>query len=134
MTLKQALSQARESLVDNNVEDASLESEVLLRHVLGISRTQLYLDLSQELSPTHEVVFHRLIERRWQGEPSAYIIGHREFYGLDFHVDRNVLIPQLDREVLKSSPTAIFICFYLWVVGGIINQNINSPKSFQDHI
>lgn len=100
MNLRQTLEQARMVLADNNIEDASLEGDLLLRHVLGVSRTQLYLDLDHELSPTHETAFRHLIERRLQGEPSAYITGHREFYGLDFYIDRNVLIPRPESELL----------------------------------
>ena len=100
MNLKQALAHARGVLADNDIEDASLEGELLLRHVLEISRIQLYLDLDQELSPTHEETLRHLIERRLRGEPSAYIIGHREFYGLDFYVNHNVLIPRPESELL----------------------------------
>ena len=100
MNRKQALAQARSILADNDIEDASLEGELLLRHVLEISRTQLYLDLDHELNPANEEVLHRLLERRLQGEPSAYIIGHREFYGLDFYVDHSVLIPRPESELL----------------------------------
>ncbi len=100
MNCKQALAYARRVLTDNNIEDTSLESELLLRHALNISRTQLYSDLQHELNPAHEEVFLNLIERRLRGEPSAYIIGHREFYGLDFHVDHNVLIPRPESELL----------------------------------
>ena len=100
MNLKQALTQARNVLADNDIEDASLEGEILLRHALGISRTQLYLDLDRELSLTHAQAFCCLIERRWRGEPAAYLTGHREFYGLEFNVDRNVLIPRPESELL----------------------------------
>lgn len=100
MTLKQALSRAREILTANNIEDAPLECELLLRHTLKISRTQLYLDLNRELSPKHEETFCHLIERRLNGEPTAYITRHREFYGLDFYVDSRVLIPRPESEIL----------------------------------
>jgi release factor glutamine methyltransferase len=100
LTLKQALNRARDILAENNVEDTPLESELLLRHVLKISRTQLYLDLDQELSPQQEKTFWRLVERRLNGEPTAYITGHREFYGLDFYVDPSVLIPRPESELL----------------------------------
>ena len=100
MNLKQALAHARGVLADNHIEDAPLDSELLLRHVLGISRTQLYMDLDHELAPADEETFRRLVERRWQGEPSAYITGHREFYGLDFYVDDSVLIPRPESELL----------------------------------
>jgi release factor glutamine methyltransferase len=100
LTLKQALNRARDILAENNVEDTPLESELLLRHVLKISRTQLYLDLDQELSPQQEKTFWRLVERRLNGEPTAYITGHREFYGLAFYVDPHVLIPRPESELL----------------------------------
>ena len=100
MTLKQALGRAREILVANNIEEAPLESELLLRHALKISRVQLYLDLNHELSPEQEETFWHLIERRLSHEPTAYIIGHREFYGLDFYVDPSVLIPRPESELL----------------------------------
>jgi len=100
VTLKQALTRAREILAANNIEDAHLECELLLRHSLKISRVQLYLDLDHELSPKQEETFWALIKRRLNGEPSAYITGHREFYGLDFYVDPHVLIPRPETELL----------------------------------
>jgi len=100
MTLKQALNRAQGILVANNIEDARLESELLLRHTLNISQTQLYLDFNHELSPKQEKAFWHLIERRLNGEPTAYITGHRQFYGLDFYVDPNVLIPRPESELL----------------------------------
>lgn len=100
MTLKQALSQARGLLAANNIEDTALESELLLRHALKISRVQLYLDLSRELSPKQEETFWRLVKRRLNGEPAAYITGHREFYGFDFYVAPSVLIPRPESELL----------------------------------
>ncbi len=100
MSLKQALSRARGILAPKNIEDTPLECELLLRHVLGISRTQLYLDLDRELNPEEEEAFRQLLRRRLSGEPAAYITGHREFYGLDFDVDPRVLIPRPESELL----------------------------------
>ena len=100
MTVKQALSRAREILVTNNIDDAPLESEILLRHVLNITRVQLYLDIDRELSPEQEESFWQLIRRRLDHEPAAYITGHCEFYGLDFYVDPRVLIPRSGTELL----------------------------------
>jgi release factor glutamine methyltransferase len=100
LNLRQALAHARDILTDSSIEDASLEGEILLRHVLGMNRSQLYSDLDLDLSPEHEKTMNLLLERRRQGEPSAYITGHREFYGLDFRVDRNVLIPRPESELL----------------------------------
>jgi len=100
VTLKQALSDARGALTANNIEDAPLESELLLRHTLKISRVQLYLDLNRELNPEQEETFWHLIKRRLIGEPTAYITEHREFYGLDFYVNHDVLIPRPESELL----------------------------------
>jgi len=64
VTVKQALSQAREILTTNNIEDASLESELLIRYTLGINRVQLYLDLSRELNSEQEETFWQLPDRK----------------------------------------------------------------------
>jgi len=100
VTVKLALKRARGILDDNDIKDSALESELLLRHTLGIDRVQLYLTLDNELSPDRSVEFQRLIRRRLDGEPAAYITGHREFYGLDFYIDSNVLIPRPESELL----------------------------------
>jgi len=107
VTLIQALNHAREILVANNVEDASLESELLLRHALKISRVQLYQNLNRELKPKQEKTFRELIKRRLSGEPTAYITGHREFYGSDFYVDFNALIPRPESELLVERALAL---------------------------
>ena len=100
MTVKQALARAREVLVADSIEDAPLESELLLRHVLKRDRVQLYLALDQELSFEQDKKFWGLIKRCLGHEPTAYITGHREFYGLDFCVDSSVLIPRPESELL----------------------------------
>ena len=100
MTLKQVLHRAREVLATNSIEDASLEGEILLRHALRVDRVRLYSERDRELSTEQEKGFWHLIQRRLSGEPAAYIIGHREFYGLDFYIDRRVLIPRPETELL----------------------------------
>jgi len=105
---RQALAQARGTLADNNIDDASLEGEILLRHVLGINRNQLFSDLDGSISPAQAENLEQLLERRLSGEPSAYITGHREFYGLDFKLNRHVLIPRPESELLVEK--AISLC------------------------
>ena len=100
MTLNQVLDRARDVLATNSIEDASLEGEILLRQALGIDRVRLYANLNSELSAEQENEFWHLVQRRLSGEPTAYIAGHREFYGLDFFVDRRVLIPRPETELL----------------------------------
>jgi len=100
MTLKESLYQAREVLLTNNIEYPSLESELLLRQATRLNRVQLYLELDNELNPEHEEAFWQIVSRRLKGEPTAYIKGHREFYGYDFYVNQNVLIPRPESELL----------------------------------
>ncbi len=101
MTLKQALDQARERLSAlKDAENPALESEVLLRHTLNFTRAHLYLDINAELDPLLKTSFNNWVERRLRGEPLAYIIQSREFYGLDFFVDKRVLIPRPETELL----------------------------------
>ena len=100
MTLEKALRSAQEELSRRRVEDAALEAEILLRHVAGLSRSQLYVEFERHIKPDEERRLRGAIERRAHGEPTAYITGHREFYGLDFLVDRRVLIPRPESELL----------------------------------
>ena len=103
MTLGQALHRARETLGSGDIEHARLEAEVLLMHVLKLERAQLYSQFERELSPGDTAEYHRLIHRRLKHEPTAYITGHREFYGLDFHLDPRVLIPRPESELLVET-------------------------------
>jgi release factor glutamine methyltransferase len=107
VNLKQALLNARDILARSSIDDASLEAEILLRHTLKISSAQLYQGLDTQISKTDESKYYRLVERRRQGEPTAYITGHREFYGLDFSVDHNVLIPRPESEFLVEKALEI---------------------------
>ncbi len=100
MTLKQALERARGILLAHGIDDAPLECQLLLRQASGINQVQLYLNLDRELDSEEEAAFWRLVERRLSGEPIAYIVGHREFYGLDFSVEPGVLIPRPESELL----------------------------------
>lgn len=107
MTIRQALSRARQVLTAHHVEDSPLDSEILLRHALSISRVELYSDLDRRLTPEEDKKFWQLAERRLTGEPSAYITGHREFYGFDFYVDPGVLIPRPETELLVERAIAL---------------------------
>jgi release factor glutamine methyltransferase len=105
--IRQALARARGALADIHIEDASLEGEVLLRHALGINRSQLYTEPDAELTAGQEKALNQLLKRRQCGEPTAYITGHREFYGLDFSVGSTVLIPRPETELLVEKALEI---------------------------
>lgn len=82
------------------VRSAQLDAQVLLCHVLEIERAMLYAYPEREITPLQEQQYFTLIARRKQHEPVAYLTGHKEFYGLDFFVDRRVLIPRPETELL----------------------------------
>ena len=79
---------------------------MLVEYVLGITRATVIAHPERELNAAHEQQALHLIERRAGGEPIAYILGIREFYGLDFKVTPDVLIPRPDTEVLVEQALA----------------------------
>ncbi len=79
---------------------ARLDAEVLLGHVLGLSRTQIIAALRDPLGDEPARRFQELLRRREALEPVAYLLGEREFYGLTLTVDRRVLVPRPVTELL----------------------------------
>lgn len=77
-----------------------LDAELLLAHVLGVDRVRLILDAARPLSEQELQAYRELIKRRRRGEPVAYLRGQREFYGRSFRVDRRVLVPRPETELL----------------------------------
>lgn len=84
----------------HDIENGRVDAEVLLAHVLGSSRIDLYLHHDQPLTRSELEHFKILIKRRAAREPVAYILGNKEFWSLDFKVDGNVLIPRPETECL----------------------------------
>jgi len=77
-----------------------LENRILLCHALGISRVGLITQSERELSTDEAERLAALVQRRLDGEPIAYIVGQREFFGLPFQVGPAVLIPRPDTELI----------------------------------
>ncbi len=103
MTVGEAVLRATQALEDAGSDEARLEAEVLVMHQTGLTRAALFKAWLDALSPQQETQLQTLVARRKQGEPLAYITGHREFYGLDFFVDNRVLIPRPDTELLVEA-------------------------------
>ena len=82
------------------IESPRLDAEVLLAHALGATRMQLILDAKKPLGPAELSRFRDMVRRRRVREPVAYLLGQREFYGRSFRVDKRVLVPRPDTEVL----------------------------------
>lgn len=100
MTLGQALKWATHTLGLNAIEDNCLEARVLLGHILNLSPAQLYAQPERTLSHKEAKSLQQLVERRLYREPAAYIVKHKEFYGIDFYIDSRVLIPRPETELL----------------------------------
>ena len=77
-----------------------LESRMLMQRVTGFSRVQLLTRDTELLNPEQLIEWNGLLQRRIQGEPMAYILGEREFYGRVFQINEHVLIPRPDTEIL----------------------------------
>lgn len=94
------LNVATEFLRDKGIESPRLCAEVLLSHQLKKNRIELYLEYDQPLNPLEIAGYRSLIKRRLEREPLQYIIGHQEFWSLDFLVSPSVLIPRPETELL----------------------------------
>ena len=79
---------------------SKIEIDLLLSHVLGTSKEFLYLRPETKLSSKHLKILAKLVKHRLRGEPMAYILGYKDFYGLRIKVSRDVLIPRPETEEL----------------------------------
>jgi release factor glutamine methyltransferase len=92
--LKQGLAQLREA----HVPSFTLAAELLLLHVLGRDRTWLYAHPEEQIAAAHAERYFDLISRRAAGEPTQHLTGKQEFWGLEFEVTPDVLIPRPETE------------------------------------
>lgn len=100
MKIKEALLGGTEILRAKEIYSARLDSEVLLMHTLGLSRTELYLQYERELTSEENNAYRLLIAEREKKVPVAYLRGKKEFMSLEFKVDSRVLIPRPETELL----------------------------------
>ena len=107
-TIREAIEQATQSLILADQDNAQLDAQVLLSSVLHVERSFLYTYPEQELTSQQHQLFQDFIVRRSRGEPVAYLVGHKEFYGLDFLVDKRVLIPRPETELLVDATRNVY--------------------------
>ena len=103
MNIKEQLISAESMLTKQEIETPRLEAEILLAHTLKVGRLYLYVNSEQELTQEQIEIYNELINKRMNHEPTAYIIGHREFMDLDLIVNQDVLIPRPETEVLVET-------------------------------
>jgi release factor glutamine methyltransferase len=99
-TIRDVLDWAAADFESRGIESARLDAELLVAEALELERIGLYLDLGRPLSETERAAIRPLIARRREREPVAYILGRRDFYGREFRVTPDVLIPRPDTETL----------------------------------
>ena len=109
MTLQQRLAEARERLVQAGIapREASVDVDLYARKILGWDRARLLLHHHEPVPDTLEPKFSDWIARRERFEPSAYIVGEKEFWGLDFNVSPAVLIPRPETELIVEEAAAL---------------------------
>ncbi len=98
LSRKAALQYANQQL--QRLENARLDAEILLTHVLNISRSQLYAWSEKQLSEQQWQQFQELVKKRSQHQPIAYLVGNKEFWSLNLHVNTSTLIPRPETELL----------------------------------
>ena len=106
-SVDQTLRVASARLAAARVDAPRLVAEALLAQAISLSRVQLLARAEQPLSPDQLERYHALVGRCESGEPLAYVLGRREFYGLEFVVDRRVLIPRPETELLIETAIAV---------------------------
>ncbi len=83
-----------------------LDAELLIAHALGLSRVDLYVQFERPVETGELGALRELVRRRQNGEPVAYLVGHKEFWGIELAVDARVLIPRPDTEAAVEEALA----------------------------
>ena len=89
-----------DQLKEYSITDSALECELLVRSALGYTKSEFYSHLPDTVNEHEMILINQLIQRRLIGEPTPYILGTKEFYGIDFNVSKDVLIPRPETELL----------------------------------
>ena len=111
MRLRDALGLARDKLVGAGIapDEAAIDAELFARTILGWDRARILTESAQVVPAGLEPKFSAWIDRRSTREPSAYITGVREFYGLDFEVTPAVLIPRPETEIIIEAALPLIV-------------------------
>ncbi len=107
MTVREALSEGAAALEHHETDTPRLDAALLLAHARGSTRERLYMDLAESAPPAVLDSYRNALHRRLSGEPVAWIIGVKEFWGLEFTVGPGVLCPRPDSEILVEAALEI---------------------------
>jgi len=101
-SLSDALRRGKRRLASTRTTTPGLDAEVLLRHVLGVDRTTLFVRLSEPITAEALAAYDQLLEERARDVPVAYLTGEREFMAMPFEVGPGVLVPRPETELLVA--------------------------------
>ena len=105
-SIAHTLRAARETLEDAAVPEVQLTAEILLAHILGVERSFLFGHPEELVEEAAAERFQGILNRRCEGEPTQYLTGVQEFYGLPFQVSPAALIPRPETELLVAEALA----------------------------
>lgn len=108
MNIKEALEYGMKFLKENKIEEPLLKVRIILANILGQNKEYLIIHEKEELSKSAEIEYKKDLKEISKKVPIQYITKKQEFMGLEFYVDKNVLIPQPDTEILVEE--VINIC------------------------
>jgi release factor glutamine methyltransferase len=100
MNINKLLYRSKKIIAKKNLYSSDIDAEILLSHILNVSREYVLIHPELEISKEEESRFMDLVERRSQGEPVAYLTGRKEFCGMEFEVNKNTLVPRPETEIL----------------------------------
>lgn len=103
MTVLEVIQKSADFLAKKGVDAPRLQTELLLAHVLQMPRMKLYLNFERQLSEPELDSLRKLVQRRGQREPLQHLVGSTSFCGLEITVNRHVLIPRPETELLAEA-------------------------------
>lgn len=136
MKIRKLLKNGIEKLNKYDIEEANFKAKILLSYQMGVKTEYLSIHIDEEIDCEIEEKFYEKIDEIITGKPIQYITNLQGFYGLDFYVDENVLIPQPDTEILveevigiakknKSKPKVLDICTGSGAIAVSIAKNLD---------
>ena len=100
MNLHNAINYGVKILQNSNIKSAKLDSEILMSSIIDKERLFIFLNHNKHIETDHFNQFKKLINKRSKGEPVAYLIGKKDFWNFEFKIDKNVLVPRPDSELI----------------------------------
>jgi len=108
MNLRTILNKASKKLKKNNIKTFQIDSEILLANTINKDRKHIILNFNEQIKKLYLKKFNDLIDRRSKGEPVAYLIKKKEFWNETFYINKKVLIPRPDTEIIVESVLGMF--------------------------